>query len=126
MTKEQEIMNFLHEKVFDPILNSKNAPANIKSGVNLTIGRMNKLSAEKMVPSRSASCVCVQPRQVRFLRMFSPMFSFMCVPPSYLSGDLYTLVSFPLPLCTADGHGWGRASGHGNCRWVRWNAMSEK
>ena len=49
MTKEQELMNFLHEKVFEPILNSKDTPANIKSGVNLTIGRMNKLSAEKMV-----------------------------------------------------------------------------
>lgn len=49
MTKEQEIMSFLHEKVFDPILNSPDAPKNIKSGVNLTIGRMNKLSAEKMI-----------------------------------------------------------------------------
>lgn len=49
MTKEQELMAFLHEKVFDPILNSKETPANIKSGVNLTIGRMNRLSAEKMV-----------------------------------------------------------------------------
>lgn len=49
MSKEQEIMNFLHEKVFDPILNSKEAPSNNKSGVNLTIARMNKLSAEKMI-----------------------------------------------------------------------------
>ena len=49
MTKEEELMEFLHEKVFDPVLDSKDAPANIKSGINLTIGRMNKLSAEKMV-----------------------------------------------------------------------------
>lgn len=49
MTKEEELMAFLHEKVFDSILNSKDAPANIKSGVNLTIGRMNRLSAKKMV-----------------------------------------------------------------------------
>ena len=49
MTKEQELMQFLHEKVFAPILDNPNAPANIKSGVNLTIGRMNKLSAEKMI-----------------------------------------------------------------------------
>ena len=48
MTKEEELMLFLHEKVFDPILNSKDAPANIKSGVTLTIARMNKLDAEKM------------------------------------------------------------------------------
>lgn len=49
MTKEQELMEFLHEYVFDPILNSPTAPTNIKSGVNLTIGRMNRLSADKMV-----------------------------------------------------------------------------
>ena len=49
MTKEEELMNFLHEKVFDAILSSKEAPANIKSGVNLTIGRMNRLSSEKMI-----------------------------------------------------------------------------
>jgi hypothetical protein len=48
MTKEQELMNYLHTKVFDPILSS-NAPKNIKTGVNLTISRMNKLSADKMV-----------------------------------------------------------------------------
>ena len=49
MTKEQELMQFLHEKVFDPILNHPQTPANVKSGVNLTIGRMNRLRAEKMV-----------------------------------------------------------------------------
>ena len=49
MTKEQEIMRFLHEKVFDPILESKDAPVKIKSGVTLTIARMEKLDASKMV-----------------------------------------------------------------------------
>lgn len=49
MTKEQELMNFLHEKVFDSILTSKTCSSKIKSGVNLTIGRMNRLTAEKMV-----------------------------------------------------------------------------
>jgi len=49
MTKEQELMNFLHQKVFDSILNSKTCSSKIKSGVNLTIGRMSKLNAEKMV-----------------------------------------------------------------------------
>ena len=49
MTKEEELMGFLHEKVFDPILASDEVPANIKSGVNLTIGRMSRLSAEKMI-----------------------------------------------------------------------------
>lgn len=49
MTKEQEIMDFLHERVFDPILDSKNVPSDIKSGTNLTIGRMNRLNANQMV-----------------------------------------------------------------------------
>lgn len=49
MTKEEEVMEFLHQRVFDPILNSSKAPANLKRGVNLTIGRMNRLSAAKMV-----------------------------------------------------------------------------
>lgn len=49
MTKEQELMDFLHKRVFDPILSSPHASAKVKSGVNITIGRMNKLSAEKMI-----------------------------------------------------------------------------
>ncbi len=49
MTKEDELMDFLHKRVFDPILESKNASPNVKSGVNLTIARMNQLSADKMV-----------------------------------------------------------------------------
>lgn len=49
MTKEQELMDFMHQKVFDPILNSSTASSKVKSGVNLTIGRMNRLTADKMV-----------------------------------------------------------------------------
>lgn len=49
MTKEQELMQYLHSKVFDPILSSKTCPTKIKSGVNLTIARMSRLRAEKMV-----------------------------------------------------------------------------
>lgn len=48
-TKEQEIMDFLSKRVFDPILDSDSASQKIKSGINLTKGRMNRLSAEKMV-----------------------------------------------------------------------------
>ncbi len=48
-TKEQELMDYLHANVFDPILNSKTCNLDIKRGVNITIVRMNKLSAEKMV-----------------------------------------------------------------------------
>ena len=46
--KEQEIMDFLHDRVFNPILVSPRASAKLKSGVRLTIARMNKLDAEKM------------------------------------------------------------------------------
>lgn len=49
MTKEQEIMSFLHEKVFDEILSSPKASNKLKSGVNLTITRLNQRDAEGMV-----------------------------------------------------------------------------
>ena len=49
MTKEQEIMQFLHEKVFDEILSSLKASTKLKSGVNLTITRLNQRDAKGMV-----------------------------------------------------------------------------
>jgi hypothetical protein len=49
MTKEQEIMYFLHEKVFDEILSSPKASKKLKSGVNLTITRLNQRDAKGMV-----------------------------------------------------------------------------
>lgn len=42
MNKDQEIMNFLHENVFDPILNSEDASKSLKKGVRSTIMRMNE------------------------------------------------------------------------------------
>ena len=48
MSKEKELMTFLRERVFDPILDSKDAPGNIKSGIHLTIARMNRLDAAGM------------------------------------------------------------------------------
>lgn len=33
MAKEEELMRFFHEKVFDPIIDSKEVPVNIKNGV---------------------------------------------------------------------------------------------
>ena len=49
MTKEQEIMQFLHERVFDPVLNSETATARLKQGVRLTIMRMEQRDAIGMV-----------------------------------------------------------------------------
>lgn len=49
MSKEEELMKFLHVKVFKPILDSKTVSPKIKNGVRLTVSRMNRLSEEKMV-----------------------------------------------------------------------------
>jgi len=49
MTKEEEIMVFLHERVFDPILKSPEAPDSLKHGVRLTIARMWERDAAEMI-----------------------------------------------------------------------------
>jgi hypothetical protein len=48
-SKEQEIMDFLHPRVFDPVLYSAQASKELKSGVRLTIVRMEQRDARKMV-----------------------------------------------------------------------------
>jgi hypothetical protein len=48
-SQEREIMNFLHERVFDPILNSPRASNDLKQGVRLTIVRMEQHPAPKMI-----------------------------------------------------------------------------
>lgn len=47
--KQKEIMDFLHDRIFDPILQSSQASNELKSGVRLTINRMERLSAAKMI-----------------------------------------------------------------------------
>jgi len=47
--KQQQIMSYLHEHVFDPVLTSPTASDPLKSGIRLTIMRMEKLEAPKMV-----------------------------------------------------------------------------
>lgn len=49
MTKEDEILSYLQEKVFGPILESAEASSELKRGVNITIQRMKRLTAPKMV-----------------------------------------------------------------------------
>jgi predicted glycosyl hydrolase (DUF1957 family) len=46
MQKDEEIMYFLHENVFDPILNSPDASKSLKQGVRSTIMRMNERDAK--------------------------------------------------------------------------------
>jgi len=49
MTKEEEILSFLSQHVFDPILNSPGASKELKSGVNLTIARLKQRDAVGMI-----------------------------------------------------------------------------
>ena len=49
MTKEAEIMDFLHKRVFDPILNSQNASSKIQKGVRYTIMRLEQKDAQGMM-----------------------------------------------------------------------------
>lgn len=44
-TKKAEILAFLHEHVFDPILSSPTASEKLKKGVRYTIMRMNERDA---------------------------------------------------------------------------------
>ncbi len=49
MTKEDEIMSFLGENVFNPILESPDASETLKKGIRYTIMRMNERDALGMV-----------------------------------------------------------------------------
>ena len=49
MTKEQEVMEFLHTNVFDPVLNSPTASDSLKRGVRLTIVRLEQRNAEGII-----------------------------------------------------------------------------
>lgn len=49
MTKEDEVMQFLSERVFDPILHSPEASESLKKGVRLTMMRMKQLKATGML-----------------------------------------------------------------------------
>jgi hypothetical protein len=48
-SKEQQIMGFLHSRVFDAILQSPLASGKLKTGVRSTIMRMEKRDARGMV-----------------------------------------------------------------------------
>jgi hypothetical protein len=48
-TKEQEIINFLHERIFDPILVSPRASEKLKQGIRLTKMRLEERDAAGMI-----------------------------------------------------------------------------
>lgn len=47
--KERQIMEFLHRRIFDPILQSADASERLKQGVRFTIMRMERLDAAGMI-----------------------------------------------------------------------------
>ena len=47
--REEAVMAYLHEHVFDPILESKTASAGLKKGIRLTIMRLMERDAKGMV-----------------------------------------------------------------------------
>jgi hypothetical protein len=59
--KEQEIMNFLHQRVFDNILQSPSASENLKQGVRLTIMRMEQRDAEGMIQYYWSAIIGTEP-----------------------------------------------------------------
>lgn len=49
MKKEDEIMTFLHERVFDHILTSEEYSNKVKQGIRLTVMRLNERDARGMI-----------------------------------------------------------------------------
>jgi predicted glycosyl hydrolase (DUF1957 family) len=47
--KKSEVLSFLHEHVFDPVLLSPTASVALKQGIRLTITRMNERDAKGIV-----------------------------------------------------------------------------
>ena len=47
--KEQEILDFLHERIFDPILGSPSASETLKQGIRYTVMRLKERDAAGMV-----------------------------------------------------------------------------
>ncbi len=66
--KSDEVMNFLHEHVFDPILNSGSASPGIIKRVNFTIMRLNRLNFRSKV-QYVWSAISGTPRSRRFANM---------------------------------------------------------
>jgi hypothetical protein len=55
--KEQAIMDFLHQRVFDPILQSPMASERLKQGTRLTIMRMEQRDASGLIQN-------IRPRRI--------------------------------------------------------------
>lgn len=49
MTKKDEVLAYLHAKVFEPVLDSPKASKELKAGINLTIARLKQRDAAGIV-----------------------------------------------------------------------------
>ena len=68
MTKEQEIFDFLNNRVFEPVLNSPSASKELKGGVRLTITRMKQRDAAGMIHYYWSAIVGTE-KSTRFARL---------------------------------------------------------
>lgn len=68
MSKKDEIMQYLHLNVFDPILNSPTASESLKKGVRLTIIRMNERDAKGMLQYYWSAIIGTE-RSTKFAKM---------------------------------------------------------
>jgi hypothetical protein len=68
MTKEQQIMKFLRENVFNPILRSETASQGLKNGVNNTVRSLRRQNALGMVQYYWSSIVGTD-RSTKFARL---------------------------------------------------------
>lgn len=69
MTKEEEIMAFLHMSIFDPILNSNNASEKLKSATRGTSIRFKQRTAHKMIEYFWAEVVGTPERSTKYGRL---------------------------------------------------------
>ena len=68
--KEREIMDFLHKRIFNPILVSLTASESLKQGVRYTIMRMEQRDAAGMIQYYWSSIIGTE-RSIGFGKFFS-------------------------------------------------------
>jgi hypothetical protein len=57
VTKKEELMGFLHKRVFDPILNSHTASNLLKQGVRLAVMKMSKMEPAEILRFYTVSMI---------------------------------------------------------------------
>lgn len=73
-SKEQEIMDFLHSRIFDPILRSPDASDSLRKGIRYTIMRLEQRDAAGMIRYYWSAIVGTDPSIAFAARMRSEGF----------------------------------------------------